>query len=81
MTTSRSEDVLVAIIGLGLVPWIGWTIRRGLQSGRLPIGRAYVRREERRGAFNALLAFYSIAALGAAFISFDLLFGLSRVEP
>ena len=73
MTTSRSEDLLVGIIGLGILPWIVWTVRRGVRSGALPLGRAYVRRDERRGAFNALLGLYLAAALLVAFISIDLL--------
>ena len=77
MTTFRSEDTLVGIIALGLVPWALWTLRRGSRDGRLPIGRAYVRRDERKGPFYVLLAFYAAAALLAAFIGIDLLFGLN----
>ena len=64
----------MGLIGLGLIPWIGWTVRRGLRLGTLPIGRSYVQREERRGAFNMLLGLYVAAALLVAFISIDLLF-------
>ena len=73
MTTFRSEDLLVGIVSLGLVPWIGWTVQRGLRAGRLPIGRAHVARAERPGAFNLLLAAYALAAIGAAVIGLDLL--------
>ena len=76
MTTFRSEDVLVGLIALGAVPWIGWIILRGMRHGRLPIGRTQVLREERAGAFNALLGFYAVAALGMAVIAVDLIFGL-----
>ena len=76
MTTFRSENVLVGLIAAAVVPWIGWTLARGLREGRLPIGRAYVRRDERQGPFNLLLAFYVVAALMAAVIALDLLFGL-----
>ena len=34
MTTFRSEDVLVGLVALGLVPWIGWTLARGLRKLR-----------------------------------------------
>jgi hypothetical protein len=78
MITSRSDDLLVGIIGLGLIPWIVWTLRRGLRDGRLPIGRAYVRRDERRGAYNVLLGFYLIAMLIAGFIGLDLIFDLEK---
>jgi uncharacterized membrane protein len=73
MITSRSDDLLVGIIGLALLPWIGWTLHRGLRAGRLPIGRTYVRRDERRGAFNMLLALYAMAAVVVAYIALDLL--------
>jgi hypothetical protein len=74
MTISRSEDMLVGIVALALIPWIGWTISRGLRDGRLPIGRAHVSREERPGAFQVLLLFYALAALFALAITADLLF-------
>jgi hypothetical protein len=73
MTTFRSEETLVALIGLAVVPWAAWTIRRGLREEKLPIGRAYVRRDERPGAFRMLLGFYAVAALLVAFVAVDLL--------
>lgn len=76
MTTSLSEDLLVGLVALGLVPWTVWTVIRGLRQERLPIGRAYVGRD-RRGAFHVLLAFYLLAGLMAAVIAVDLLFGIS----
>ncbi len=60
-----------------VLPWIAWTVRRGLRDGRLPIGRAYVHRDERRGAFNALLALYAAAALMAVYIALDLLLAIN----
>jgi hypothetical protein len=80
MITSRSDDLLVGIIGLGLIPWIAWTLRRGLRDGRLPIGRAYVSRDERRGAYNVLLGFYLIAMLVVGFIGLDLIFDLQSAS-
>ena len=76
MTTFRSDDLLVGIIGLGLLPWIGWTLHRGMRDGRLPIGRAYVSRDERRGAYRMLLGLYAAAALLVAHITLDLLVGV-----
>ena len=73
MTTFRSEDFLVGLVALGLVPWIGWTLARGLRSGRLPIGRSHIDRGERPGAFNALLFCYVATALLMAVIAADLL--------
>ena len=78
MTISLSENLLVALVSLGLVPWIVWTVRRGLHSGMLPIGRAYVRRDERPSAFTMLVWVYAGLALLALYIAYDLAFG---VEP
>jgi hypothetical protein len=76
MTISRSEDVLMGIIAaVVVVPWTTWTLARGLRDGKLPIGRSYVRRDERAAPFWVLLALYAAAALVAVFISLDLLFG------
>jgi hypothetical protein len=77
MTISLSEELLVGLIGLALIPWIGWTVRRGLRLGTLPIGRAYVRREERRSAFNLLLGLYLAVGLMVGFIAGDLLLRIS----
>jgi hypothetical protein len=74
MTTIPGEDLIVGIIALGLLPWIAWTLTRGLRAGRLPIGRGHIVRDERRGAFIALLCLYVVAALLIAAIVLDLLF-------
>lgn len=71
----RSEDMLVGLVALGLVPWIVWTLRRGLREGRLPIARIHVERETRPAAFRLLFALYIAAALMIAYIAFDLLVG------
>jgi hypothetical protein len=76
MVPIRSEEFLVGLIALGVVPWIFVTVRRGLRGGRLPIGRGYVLRDERPGVFDGLLAFYGIAALLMAAIGLDLIFNL-----
>ncbi len=76
MTTFRSEETLVGLFGVAVIAWTLWTIERGLRHGRLPIGRSYVRRDERAGAFAVLLAFYAGSALLLVFICFDLLFGI-----
>ena len=67
----------MGIVALAAVPWIVWTLQRGLKDKQLPIGRDYVRRNERPGAFRMLLAFYIAAALMMAFIGFDLLVGIN----
>jgi hypothetical protein len=73
MTTSLSEDHLVGLVALGVIPWIGWTVRRGLREARLPIGRTAVIRGERPAIFAALAALYVAAAMLMAWISYDLL--------
>jgi hypothetical protein len=77
MTTFRSDEGLVGLVALGVIPWIIWTLRRGLRDQWLPIGRTYVQRAQRPGVFNALIAFYVAAALLMAVIGLDLLFGFS----
>jgi len=76
MTTYRSDDVLVGLIGIAILCWIGWIIVRGFRNAELPIGRGQVRRDERPGAFNVLLGLYFIAAAVVGFIALDLLFGI-----
>jgi hypothetical protein len=77
MTTFRSEEGLVGLVALGVIPWIVWTLRRGLREDRLPIGRAHIHRSERPGVFTALIVFYVAAALLMAMIAFDLLLGIN----
>ena len=76
MTTFRSEDVLVGVIGLALLPLIAHRILRGLREGRLPVYRTYLTREEGRAKFNALLGLHAISFLVVAVIAADLLFNL-----
>ena len=73
MTTFRSEETLVGLITLATVPWIVWTLRRGVRTGRLPAGRIYIRRDERPGAFRTLFALYLTAAGLMTLIAADLL--------
>ena len=76
MTTFRSEELLVGLIGLALLPMIAWRIVRGVREGRLPIYRAYLARDEGQAKFNALLAFHALSFLVVAAIAADLLFNL-----
>jgi hypothetical protein len=77
MTTPSPDEILVGLIALAAAPWLGWRLRRGLGEDKLPIGRGYVHRAEREGAFYSLFALYVAAALGMAFIGLDLLFGFA----
>ncbi len=76
MTTFRSEDFLVGLICLGLLPLIAHRVMRGVREGRLPLYRTYLRREEEPAKFRLLLALHSLSFFLIAFISADLLFGL-----
>ena len=73
----RGMDIVIGLIALLLVPWLVWTMRRGLSEGRLPIGRAYVHREERPGPFWFMLALYVAILVTVTLIAADLLFGLN----
>lgn len=75
--TDRTEELIVGTLCLLVIlPWIAWTVRRGLANHRLPIGRGYVERTERPGAFRVLLSLYILASLLIAFIGLDLLFAI-----
>jgi hypothetical protein len=76
MTTFRSEDVLVGLIGLGLLPLIALRMLRGLREGRLPLYRTYVRRDEDGAKFAFLLGVHAISFLIVAAIAVDLLLNL-----
>ncbi len=75
MTTFRSEEALVGLLSLAVVPWIGWTVLRGWREGRLPIGRGHVARAERPAGFDLLLAAYVVGGLAMTYIGFDLIAG------
>jgi hypothetical protein len=77
--TGRTEELIVgALCLLVILPWIAWTVRRGLASGRMPIARGYVERAERPGAFRVLLGLYILAAALIAFAGLDLLLEIRR---
>ena len=80
MTTFRSEDLLVGIIGLILLPLIATRVIKGLREGRLPLYRTYVRREEDGAKFAMLLGVHSLSFVIVAAISADLLFNLGLRE-
>ena len=73
---NRSEDLLVGLIALVLLPLIGWRIVRGLRGGRLPIYRTYLRREESGARFTLLLVLHAASFAVVALVAADLLFGL-----
>lgn len=78
MTAPPSEDMLVALIAFAAVPWIMWILLRAWREQRLPIGRDYVYRQQRPGAFQVLLLVYVASAAAMLFISLDLILGLGE---
>ena len=74
--TVRSEDFLVGIVALALLPLIGWRILRGLRDGRLPLYRTYISRADAPAKFNLLLILHALGLLLVAVVAADLLFGL-----
>jgi len=81
MTSSRSEEILVGLIALALVPLIGWKIRRALRDGRISLYRGDpIRRDDRPGRFRLLLVLHALALVLIAAIAADLLFDLGFQE-
>ena len=76
MTTFRSEDVLVGLIGAALLPLIAHRVLRGLREGRLPVYRTYVERSESGSKFAALLGLHVLSFVVVAVIAADLLLNL-----
>ncbi|HEX6376404.1 MAG TPA: hypothetical protein VFZ91_11880 [Allosphingosinicella sp.] len=75
-----TDDRLVGLIGLVLVPLIGLRVWRGLRDGRLPLYRTYVTLEQERGKFAFLLALHALSLVLIAGIAADLLFNLGIRE-
>ena len=80
MTTFRSEDVLVGLLALVLVPLIGLRIVRGLRDGRMPLYRTYIDHDAGGGRFNLVLGLHVLSLLMVALIAADLLLGLGFRE-
>ena len=76
----RSEELIVGLVALALLPLIGWRIVRGLRDGRLPVYRTYLNRGEAPGKFNFLLALHALSLAMIAVVAADLLLGLGLRE-
>ena len=76
MTTFRSEEVFVGIVGLVLLPLIARRILRGLREGRLPLYRSEVTSDVGAAKFRVLLGLHVLSFLLVAAISADLLLDL-----
>lgn len=71
-----SEDLLVGIVALALLPLIGRRIYRGLRDGRLPLYRNYLSRADSGAKFNGLMILHALSLLLVAAVAVDLLLGL-----
>jgi hypothetical protein len=76
----QSEDLLVGLVALCLVPLIARRIYRGVRDGRLPLYRTYLSRDEGAGRFNLLLALHILSLLLVALVCADLLLNLGLRE-
>jgi hypothetical protein len=76
----RGEDLFVGLIGIALLPLIGWRIRRGLKEGRLPLYRTYLSRDEAGSKFGLLLGLHVLSFILVAVVAADLLFQLGLKE-
>ncbi len=76
MSVFSSENLLVGLVAVALLPLIGWRIGRGLRDGQLPIYRTYLTLDESAAKFNALLALHILSFVLIAVIAADLLFNL-----
>jgi hypothetical protein len=80
MSAPSSEDLLVGLVALALVPLVALRAWRGLRDGRLPIYRSYLEREQSRSKFAVLLGLHVLTLLLVALVAADLLLGLGMRE-
>lgn len=73
-------DLFAGLIGLALLPLIGWRIRRGLTEGRLPLYRTCLSRDEAGSKFGLLLGLHVLSFILVAVVAADLLFQLGLKE-
>ena len=78
--TFQSEETLVGLVALLLLPFIARRIVRGLREGELPLYRSRIRRDAGTGRFHLLLALHAISLVLIAVVAADLLFGLGIRE-
>lgn len=75
-----TEQMLVGLVALAVVPLIALRLWRGLRDGRLPLYRTYVGREESGSKFGLLFALHALSFVVVALIAADLLLGLGWRE-
>lgn len=78
--TSQTENIIVGLLALAVVPVIGWRIWRGIRYGQLPLYKTRVDRSIGAAKFNFLLGVHVLAMLAIAVVAVDLLFGLGLKE-
>jgi len=74
--STTSENLVVGLIALALLPVIGWRIWRGVTHGQLPLYRTRVDRSVGAAKFNFLLGLHALIFLLIAVVAADLLLGL-----
>ena len=80
MSSATADELMVGVIALILVPLIARRILWGVGTGRLPLYRTYILREDDRAKFGALIALHGLSLLLVAIIAIDLLFNLDLKE-
>lgn len=78
--TVASENLVVGLVALGLLPVLGWRIWHGLKDGRLPVYRTRLAREDGVAKFSVLLGLHALAFVLIALVAADLLLGLGLRE-
>ena len=78
--SSTSENLVVGLIALALLPVIGWRIWRGVTQGELPLYRTRIDRSVGAAKFNFLLGLHALLFLLIAVVAADLLLGLGLKE-
>jgi len=71
-----SDNLLVGLVALALVPLIGLRVLRGLKDGRLPVYRTYLSREESGSRFAVLMGLHILSLLVVGLVAADLLLNL-----
>ena len=78
--TSQTENILVGLLALALLPVIGWRIWRGLKQGELPLYKTRLDRSAGAAKFNLLLGLHVLLFLLIAVVAADVLLGLGLKE-
>jgi hypothetical protein len=78
--SAQTENLVVGLFALVLLPVIGWRVWRGVRDGRLPLYRTSFERADGVAKFNVLLGLHVLVMLVIAVVAVDLLFGLGLKE-